>query len=696
MKRLSYILMAFVALVFAGCNPNEFLDRTTLTDMDDASYWTTENNVRLFVNGAYGSYFNGYSDNWGSVYAPACYSYEMSDDRTTTGTQANILISQPSDNWYRAELGYRGYWLQRRGAGPWNFAYIRKWNLLMDRLNTMKEEGILNDAQYNHWYGVARFFRAWEYCRFVESFGDVPYYDHVVRTDDEDDMYKDRDPRTLVMDACLDDFNFALENVRTDDGTDYVNKYVVGTIASRCMLFEGTWYVYHKTDAAMKTCTDIDGHAKKYLEAAQKFAAYVMDSGKFSFNTPSHELFGHLYTTLTGTAKEVILYRTYNKSIQSSNQHCIASYAGGNGGGEGQSMAGNLSTLKAWICQDGKPYSSSTVENVKSWRLQDMVVTRDARFESTFWDEPRSSATGLYVEKFIDRTGLTYGVDGAPACPAQYASCTNENGYPCVRYSETVLNWLEAKAELAEHFGGPAVTQSDIDRSINAIRTRPLDAQAIAKGVKQTAPLQLSWLQGSAGENFDPERTSAPQKACHSYAVTGKFVSPLLWEIRRERRMEFFMEQYRVLDIRRWGQMELMLGANNPDLLVGGWVELDKSQQLTKRKYNLLVKGNVNVVSVKHIAGYNDKGQLELGDRIFFNGTFDDKNVYVSGNKEEMCGFLIPQNIKDRDPLNVDVRNYLEPICTDVFRQYIDKNEATGKNYTLYQNPGWPTMDDMK
>nr|MCR5710735.1 RagB/SusD family nutrient uptake outer membrane protein [Bacteroidales bacterium] len=478
---------------------------------------------------------------------------------------------------------------------------------------------------------------------------------------------------------------------RTNDGVDYVNKFVVGTIASRCMLFEGTWYVYHKTDEAMKTVSDIDGHAKKYLEAAQKFAAYVMDNGSFSFNTPSHELFGHLYTTLTGTAKEVILYRTYNKSIQSSNQHCIASYAGGNGGGEGQSMAGNLSTLKAWICQDGKPYSSSTVANVESWRLQDMVVTRDARFESTFWDEPRSSATGLYVEKFIDRTGLTYGVDGAPACPACYASCTNENGYPCVRYSETVLNWIEAKAELAEHFGGPAVTQSDIDRSINAIRTRPLDAQAIAKGVRQTAPLQLSWV----NENFDPERTAAPQKGCHSYAVTGKFVSPILWEIRRERRMEFFMEQYRVLDIRRWGQMELMSGANNPDILVGGWVELDKSQQLTKRKYNLLVKANVGKVSVKHIAGYNAKGQLELGDRLFFNGTFDDKNVYVSGNADQMEGFLVPQNIADRDPLNFDVRNYLEPICTDVFRQYKDKSKAEGKTFTLYQNPGWPGMEDL-
>ena len=685
MKRLSYILMAFVALALTACNPAEFLDRTTLTDMDDGSYWTTENNVRLFVNGAYGSYFCGYSDNWGSVYAPACYSYEMSDDRTTTGTQANILLSVPADNWYRAELGYRGYWLQRRGAGPWNFAYIRKWNLLMERVDMMKEEGRLNDEQYRHWMGVARFFRGWEYSRFVQSFGDVPYYDHVVRTDDPDDQYKDRDPRSMVMDACLEDFNYALDNVRTNDGTDYVNKFVVGTIASRCMLFEGTWYVYHKTDAAMKTVSDIDGHAKKYLEAAQKFAAYVMDNGNFSFNTPSHELFGHLYTTLTGTAKEVILYRTYNKTIQSSNQHCIASYSGGNGGGEGQSMAGNLSTLKAWICQDGKPYSSSTVENVKSWRLQDMVVTRDARFESTFWDEPRSSATGLYVEKFIDRTGLTYGVDGAPACPPQYASCTNENGYPCVRYSETVLNWLEAKAELAEHFGGPAVTQSDIDKSINAIRTRPLDAQAIAKGVKQTAPLQLSWV----NDSFDPERTSDPQKACHSYAVTGKFVSPLLWEIRRERRMEFFMEQYRVLDIRRWGQMELMLGANNPDLLVGGWVELDKSQQLKKRKYNLLVKGNVGVVSVKHVAGYNDKGQLVLGDRIFFDGQFDEKNVYISGNADQMEGFLIPNNIKDRSAMDVDVRNYLEPICTDVISQYKDKATATGKDYHITQNPGW-------
>ena len=40
----------------------------------------------------------------------------------------------------------------------------------------------------------------------------------------------------------------ALANVRTNDGENFVNKYVVATIASRAMLFEGTWEKYHKAE----------------------------------------------------------------------------------------------------------------------------------------------------------------------------------------------------------------------------------------------------------------------------------------------------------------------------------------------------------------------------------------------------------------------------------------------------------------
>ena len=68
MKKVLYTLMAIATLLLAGCNPNTFLDRNTLTSMDDGNFWTSEANVRLFVQGTFGSYFNGYSDNWGSVY----------------------------------------------------------------------------------------------------------------------------------------------------------------------------------------------------------------------------------------------------------------------------------------------------------------------------------------------------------------------------------------------------------------------------------------------------------------------------------------------------------------------------------------------------------------------------------------------------------------------------------------------------
>ena len=119
-----------------------------------------------------------------------------------------------------------------------------------------------------------------------------------------------------------------------------------------------------------------------------------------------------------------------------------------------------------------------------TWISRTWLATRDPRFEATFWDAPKKeSATLLYADKFIDRVGPTY---YGKTYPPQYGSMTNTNDAPVIRLGEVVLNWIEAKAELAT-MGGAAVTQADIDASINAIRNRPLDAVAIAKGIKKTA-----------------------------------------------------------------------------------------------------------------------------------------------------------------------------------------------------------------
>ncbi len=621
--------MAITTLSLVGCS--DFLDRPSKTTMDDSNYWVSEDNVRLFVNGGYMNYFVGYNQGWGQQYAPGVYSSgEFSDDGASANKQNSALQAVPASNYYKVE---DKYWLYRTAAAPWNFAWVRKWNTLIERLATMKEKGYLSDEAYNHWNGCARFFRAFEYSRLVESFGDVPYYDHVVASADWDDQYKARDPRTEVMTKVMDDFVYAVNNIRANDGTNFLNKYVAAVFASRCLLFEGTWYKYHPGSGT-------DALAKEFLTKAMEFSKLVLDSGKYAFDTDFKSLFGG--ESQSGT--ETIMYRSYSASLLRT--HCIASYCNLS---EGQPSSANLWFLKSFICNDGKPYSSSSVSKASSFAVADMAKTRDPRFEATFWDEPTKGNTGVYCVKFIDRVGPTYAYNGQ-SLPAKYGSSTNTNGCPVVRLAEAALNYIEAKRELQLSYGGTAVTQSDVDITINAIRDRPLDAAAIAKGVTKTAHLNISSIPD------DPIRTSDVE----ANTLGGIVSDPLLWEIRRERRMEFFMEQFRALDIRRWGKLELMQGSTNPDLLVGAWVDLNTTSSC-KLAFDFLTKGLIGTTRVMKADG----------TIVTWNGT----------NAADMVGYYVPVNVTDRDPLLE--RNYLEPICTDVIGQYEDKG------YTISQNPGW-------
>ncbi len=164
--------------------------------------------------------------------------------------------------------------------------------------------------------------------------------------------------------------------------------------------------------------------------------------------------------------------------------HHIASYSNIT---ESQPQGPNLSLAKAFLCYDGKPYKLSGVAKADSLGIKNMIKTRDPRFEATFWDAPRiQSATLLYADKFIDRVGPTYyGI----AYPAKYGSNTNTNDAPVIRYAEVVLNWIEAKAELADMGVGAAVTQAEIDASINAIRLKAAGCYCNCKRYQENSSL---------------------------------------------------------------------------------------------------------------------------------------------------------------------------------------------------------------
>ncbi|MBR5432273.1 MAG: RagB/SusD family nutrient uptake outer membrane protein [Bacteroidales bacterium] len=647
MKKLLYAFLSVMVLAtMTGCEA--FLTREDKTSLTDETYWKNADNIRLFVNGAYENYFVGYNSGWTGTHAPSAYNNngaEYSDDASKSGAQPDICNQVPDDNWFRTE-GVR--FLPRRGSTGWDFSYIRKWNILIDRIEANKDSYSASD--YEHWMGIARFFRAYEYSLLVMSFGDVPYFDKPVSDTDRDAMFKDRDPRIQVMKKAVEDFDYAVEHIRTNDGENYVNRYVAATMASRCMLFEGTWYIYHKNDEAMKTCgtaAEVSAAAQTFLEKARDYAQIVIDSNNYQFDVEFNALFG----SYTKPGHEVLLYREYSDALAV--RHCTASYCNLR---EGQCRSANLSTLKAWLCNDGKPYSTSTVANADSFVLDDMVASRDPRFEATFNQSIThlGTSTGIYTIKFVNREAPTLWADDSNTNRPEYRSNTNVNGYPCVRYAETVLNWIEAKAELADKFGGAAVTQADLDKSINAIRNRPIAPEAAAKGVKKTADLKINAIPD------DPARTSAIEAATHAGVVS----SPLIWEIRRERRMEFFAEHYRSLDIRRWGKLELMQGTTNPDILLGAWLNLADAEVQAQRPFLTTVYG-ANALKVKD----------NSGNIITYDGT----------NKAAIKGYLLPSNVTDRGPLGGE-KQYLEPICNDVMSDYLQNG------FKITQNPGWESL----
>lgn len=608
MKKYIIVLFAVISLVFSSCE--DYLDKPSLTTMNDQNYWTSENGLRLFANGFYSNYFVGYNNTWGVDYA-SLRGYTFSDDLTSSGKQGGFETQAPGS---RESTSETAAWLTTYAGPTWDFAWVRKSNLFIERVEGMKAT-ILKPIEYQHWSAVARFFRGFEYFRLVSVFGNVPYYDKVILDSEVELMYKDRDDRTMIMDKVYDDFVYTLDNIRVaDESAQNLNKFIAAAFISRMMLFEGTWQKYQLNNQEK---------AKKYLDLAVKAADIVINSKKYSFTSDFRSLFGS--EDLAGN-KEVILYRHYDAGVGVT--HHVASYSNGY---ESQSPAPNLKLAKAFICNDGKPYKLSTVANADKLDIKNMAATRDPRFEATFWDAPKKeSATLLYASKFIDREGVKF---YPGPYPAKYGSNTNTNDAPVIRLAEVVLNWVEAKAELAS-MGGAAVNQADIDASINAIRTRPLDATAIAKGVKKTDPLSLAALPD------DPERDAD--------------VPALIWEIRRERRMEFVFEGSRLLDIKRWKKIDYMANTD-PDNLLGLWIDFQAELP------EWLVKAKENKLKVKK----------EDGTVVTYNGT----------NPADMVGYYVPENISNRDAFTDRV--YLAPVGNSQISQYLDKG------YKLTQTPGW-------
>ena len=633
MKSKKIIYISAILLILTSCD--NLLDRPSLTATDRDNFWRNENDLELYCKEYYSHYFIGYGNTYGGNYISQIpmIGFLFNDDLVINGYQTDFEVTIPSS---RGGTGRAGDFISSYTGTNWNFAWVRKTNIMIEALNNQMD--FLSADKKNHWLGMARFFRGIEYASLVRVFGDVPFFNKEVAYDDLAENYKPRTPRNDVMDSVYNDLKFAFSNIEVGNYArkQLVNRYLVAAYICRLMLCEGTWQKYYYNNTQ---------RAQKFFEFAIEAGNYVINSGYYSINKDYRALFGGGDLK---TDNECIMYRVYNASATpTALLHTVATYCNLR---QSQSACANLNFLKAFLCQDGEPYQSSTLANADKFDLENLMKTRDPRFEAIFWDKLRivnlnrtaidyALSSGIYICKFISREGSDLGGNTSGEIPLKYSGASNDNDAPVMRYAEVLLNWIEAKAELAT-IGGPMVTQAEIDASINAIRKRPIAPEATAKGILPMAQMSLASLPD------DPARDQT--------------VPALIWEIRRERRIEMFGEYARLVDLRRWKKLEYMDDTQNPDLLKGLWINFPADLPTAITAARVDVMGVVNA----------------SGDKIIYDGT----------NASAMVGYYSPITVRPRlrQFLNVTgVNPYLAPVGINQIADYANRG------YELKQTEGW-------
>lgn len=488
-NKILSLIAAAVCLV--ACD----LNYTPLSKLSPESFFSTESELQAFSNQFYTSLTVGGFD-------------EISDMLTKNQLTDEIIGNRQVPN----------------SGGGWSFTDLRNFNTLIEYSVNCPDEKVR--TQY---VALARFFRANFYFEKVKRFGDVPWYDKQLGSEDPD-LYKPRDSREFVMDKVIEDLDFAIANLPDKKDLYRVTKWTALALKSRACLFEGTFRKYHEGKSTLETLPADAKPYTYYLELSAAASEEIMNTSGYSIfkgsskSTAYRDLFLGKPETGDAYEEEIILARDYNQALNI--LHNATFFTIGNYGN--QSMTRKMAC--SYLMADGTRYTEQ--EGWQTKEFAEEMKNRDPRMEQSIRIPGYKRIDGNeelapnFTQVITGYQPIKYMLGLNADCDRYSVSYQDLHIY---RYAEILLNYAEAKAELG------ILQQSDVDRSIKLLRDRVGMPNMNLKDIDilGSDPFLL------AAETGYPNVAGQPQEA-------------YILEIRRERAIELFDENMRHTDLIRW------------------------------------------------------------------------------------------------------------------------------------------------
>ena len=505
MNRIKIYISVFLAcLAFTACQQEELLDKYPLDAVTEPVFFKTPNDLKIYMNQYYSR-----------------SNFPISGlSRGDVGT--DVYLSETFIN-PRFE-GSRTV----NSAPSLNYSAVRSINYFFENYKRVDADF----EEYKQYVGEAHFFRALFYFNLLKSFGAVPWVDKVLTTSSPE-LYAPRTARNIIADKIIADLDTAAQHLMADktNGSSRINKWIALLIQSRVALYEGSWEKYHNGTDFGVASPDPDKYFQKAVDAAQQ----VIESGLYdiySTGNPQQD-YGDLFALRDYSAnKEVMFWTKMDLELGIHSHSKLYVMETPQGYGITKEMA------DSYLDIEGKPISVSTVFQGHDNLLTE-VENRDPRFRQTVftpdaawkiegdgsvknWQEVYET---LYTNStFSSATGYVRRKDYNPVMAYHHL---NFEETPSIqyRYAEVLLNYAEAKAELGQ------LTQADIDMTIKKLR----------------------------------DRVGMPNLDISNIAIDPMWefpdLSPVINEIRRERKVELALEDLRWDDIARWAAAdELIIG----------------------------------------------------------------------------------------------------------------------------------------